>query len=50
MSRFKDQMWQKVATEMGISWSSAKTMAWQLGKRELEARATRANDALKHVL
>ncbi|KAF2245157.1 hypothetical protein BU26DRAFT_77733 [Trematosphaeria pertusa] len=38
-ARFKDQMWQKVATEMGIPWRSAESMHWQLGEREMSARA-----------
>lgn len=38
-SRFKDQMWQKVATEMGIPWRSAESMHWQLGEQEMNARA-----------
>ncbi|KAF3030325.1 hypothetical protein E8E12_000824 [Didymella heteroderae] len=37
--RFKDQMWQKVATEMGIPWRSAESMHWQLGEQEMSARA-----------
>jgi hypothetical protein len=36
---FKDQMWQKVATEMGIPWRSAESMHWQLGEQEISARA-----------
>jgi hypothetical protein len=36
---FKDQMWQKVATEMGIPWRSAESMHWQLGEEEMSARA-----------
>lgn len=36
---FKDQMWQKVATEMGIPWRSAESMHWQLGEQEMSARA-----------
>jgi hypothetical protein len=38
-NRFKDQMWQKVATEMGIPWRSAESMHWQLGEQEMSARA-----------
>ncbi|KAL5400097.1 hypothetical protein PMIN03_012577 [Paraphaeosphaeria minitans] len=38
-ARFKDQMWQKVATEMGIPWRSAESMHWQLGEQEMRARA-----------
>ncbi|KAL6154503.1 hypothetical protein ACJQWK_02084 [Exserohilum turcicum] len=38
-ARFKDQMWQKVATEMGIPWRSAESMHWQLGEQEMSARA-----------
>lgn len=39
LTRFKDQMWQKVATEMGIPWRSAESMHWQLGEQEMSARA-----------
>ncbi|KAF2241463.1 hypothetical protein BU26DRAFT_535379 [Trematosphaeria pertusa] len=38
-ARFKDQMWQKVATEMGIPWRLAKSMHWQLREQEMSARA-----------
>ncbi|CAG5190090.1 uncharacterized protein ALTATR162_LOCUS12127 [Alternaria atra] len=38
-ARFKDQMWQKVATAMGIPWRSAESMHWQLGEQEMSARA-----------
>ncbi|KAF2818176.1 hypothetical protein CC86DRAFT_309722 [Ophiobolus disseminans] len=38
-ARFKDQMWQMVATEMCIPWRSAETMHWQLGEQEMSARA-----------
>ncbi|KAF2118981.1 hypothetical protein BDV96DRAFT_488007, partial [Lophiotrema nucula] len=38
-ARFKDQMWQKVAGEMGIPWRSAESMHWQLGEQEMSARA-----------
>ncbi|KAF2711005.1 hypothetical protein K504DRAFT_376417 [Pleomassaria siparia CBS 279.74] len=38
-ARFKDQMWQKVASEMGIPWRSAESMHWQLGEQEMSARA-----------
>ncbi|KAF1352960.1 hypothetical protein EJ07DRAFT_168670 [Lizonia empirigonia] len=38
-ARFKDQMWQKVATQMGIPWRSAESMHWQLGEQEMSARA-----------
>jgi hypothetical protein len=37
--RLKDQMWQKVATEMGIPWRSVESMHWQLGEQEMSARA-----------
>ena len=37
--RFKNQMWQRVATEMGIPWRSAESMHWQLGEQEMSARA-----------
>ena len=39
LASFKDQMWQKVATEMGIPWRSAESMHWQLGEQEMSARA-----------
>ncbi|KAF2811669.1 uncharacterized protein BDZ99DRAFT_440567, partial [Mytilinidion resinicola] len=38
-ARFKDQMWQKVASEMQIPWRSAESMHWQLGEQEMSARA-----------
>ncbi|KAF2002509.1 hypothetical protein P154DRAFT_140188 [Amniculicola lignicola CBS 123094] len=38
-ARFKDQMWQKVASEMGIPWRSAESMHWQLGEQEMSSRA-----------
>jgi hypothetical protein len=37
--RFRDQMWQKVAIEMNIPWRSAESMHWQLGERDMSARA-----------
>ncbi|ORX92421.1 hypothetical protein BCR34DRAFT_500750 [Clohesyomyces aquaticus] len=37
-ARFKDQMWQEVATEMGIPWRSAESMHWQLGEQEMRSR------------
>ncbi|KAF2741934.1 hypothetical protein M011DRAFT_497815 [Sporormia fimetaria CBS 119925] len=38
-ARFKDQMWQSIASEMGIPWRSAESMHWQLGEQEMSARA-----------
>ncbi|KAF2023822.1 hypothetical protein EK21DRAFT_94588 [Setomelanomma holmii] len=38
-ARFKDQMWQNVATEMRITWRSAESMHWRLGEQEMSARA-----------
>ncbi|KAF3029176.1 hypothetical protein E8E12_000183 [Didymella heteroderae] len=38
-ARFKDKMWQEVATAMGIPWRSAESMHWQLGEQEMSARA-----------
>ena len=37
--RFKNQMWQRVATEMGVPWRSAESIHWQLGEQEMSARA-----------
>ncbi|OWY45891.1 MYB DNA-binding-like protein [Alternaria alternata] len=37
--RFKEQIWQPVATQMGIPWRSAEWMHWQLGEQEMSARA-----------
>ncbi|KAB2099988.1 hypothetical protein AG0111_0g11632 [Alternaria gaisen] len=37
--RFKEQIWQPVATQMGIPWRSAEWMHWQLGEQEMGARA-----------
>ncbi|ORY01912.1 hypothetical protein BCR34DRAFT_493531, partial [Clohesyomyces aquaticus] len=39
LGMLKDQMWQKVATEMGITCRSAESMHWQLGEQEMSARA-----------
>lgn len=39
LTSFKDQMWQKVANEMGVPWRSAESMHWQLGEQEISARA-----------
>lgn len=38
-SRFKEQMWQKVASEMGVPWRSAEAMHWTLGPEEIASRA-----------
>ncbi|OCL03290.1 hypothetical protein AOQ84DRAFT_303057 [Glonium stellatum] len=38
-ARFKDSMWQKVASEMQIPWRSAESMHWQLGEQEMSMRA-----------
>ncbi|PVH90928.1 hypothetical protein DM02DRAFT_472046, partial [Periconia macrospinosa] len=38
-ARFKEEMWQKVATEMGLPWRSAESMHWQLGEQEMGKRA-----------
>jgi hypothetical protein len=37
--RFKGQMWQMAAAEMGVPWWSAEFMHWQLGEQEMSARA-----------
>jgi hypothetical protein len=37
--RFKEEMWQKLATEMGTPWRSAESMHWQLGEQAMAARA-----------
>ncbi|OWY50692.1 MYB DNA-binding-like protein [Alternaria alternata] len=37
--RFKERIWQQVATEMGIPWRSAEWMHWQMGEQEIIARA-----------
>ncbi|KAF3031939.1 hypothetical protein E8E12_002269 [Didymella heteroderae] len=38
-ARLKDQMWQKVATEMGVPWRMAESLHWQLGENEMSERA-----------
>ncbi|KAI1561707.1 MYB DNA-binding domain containing protein [Pyrenophora tritici-repentis] len=38
-AQLKDQMWQKIATEMSVPWRSAESMHWQLGEQEMSARA-----------
>jgi hypothetical protein len=38
-TRFKNKMWQVVATKMGIGWQSAESMHWQLGEQEMDKRA-----------
>ncbi|KAF2752440.1 hypothetical protein EJ05DRAFT_419967, partial [Pseudovirgaria hyperparasitica] len=37
--RFKEAMWQKVASEMGVPWRSAEAMHWTLGPDEIAQRA-----------
>ena len=44
--RFKDQMWEKVAKEMGIPWRAAEAMHWQLGEHDM---AQRANAPIFHL-
>jgi hypothetical protein len=36
---FKEQMWQLVATEMGIPWQSAELMHWELGEQGMNTCA-----------
>jgi len=38
-ARHREELWQKVATEMGIPWRSAESMHWQLGEQKMRARA-----------
>ncbi|KAH7082106.1 hypothetical protein FB567DRAFT_630541 [Paraphoma chrysanthemicola] len=38
-ARYKDQMWQIIASELKIPWRSAESMHWMLGEVELTARA-----------
>lgn len=38
-SRFKPEMWAKVAEEMGVPWRAAEAMHWQLGEAEMARRA-----------
>jgi hypothetical protein len=38
-SRFKAEMWSKVAEEMAIPWRAAEAMHWQLGEQEMARRA-----------
>ncbi|OTB04280.1 hypothetical protein M426DRAFT_155523 [Hypoxylon sp. CI-4A] len=37
--RFKQEMWYKVADEMGIPWRAAEAMHWQLGEQDIARRA-----------
>ncbi|KAF1965720.1 hypothetical protein BU23DRAFT_435760, partial [Bimuria novae-zelandiae CBS 107.79] len=37
-ARFKAQMWQEVAKEMGIPWRLAERMHWELGEQAMSAR------------
>lgn len=39
ISRFKAEMWSKVAEEMAIPWRAAEAMHWQLGEQEMARRA-----------
>ena len=38
-SRFKPEMWQKVAEEMQVPWRAAEAMHWQLGEHDMARRA-----------
>ena len=38
-SRFKPEMWAKVAEEMAVPWRAAEAMHWQLGEAEMARRA-----------
>ncbi|KAA8896796.1 hypothetical protein FN846DRAFT_270929 [Sphaerosporella brunnea] len=37
--RFKADMWQMIAKEMGIPWRAAEAMHWQLGEQDMAHRA-----------
>lgn len=37
--RFKPEMWQVIAGEMGIPWRAAEAMHWQLGEKDMAHRA-----------
>ena len=39
VTRFKPEMWAKVAEEMAIPWRAAEAMHWQLGEQEMARRA-----------
>src|SRR5271154_637393 len=38
-SRFKADMWSKIAEEMSIPWRAAEAMHWQMGEQEMARRA-----------
>ncbi|KAF2845009.1 hypothetical protein T440DRAFT_511846 [Plenodomus tracheiphilus IPT5] len=38
-NRIKERMWQEAATELGIPWRLAERMHWELGEKEMDARA-----------
>jgi hypothetical protein len=38
-SRFKADMWAKIATEMTLPWRAAEAMHWQMGEHEMAHRA-----------
>lgn len=39
LSRFKQEMWSKVAEEMAVPWRAAEAMHWQLGENDMARRA-----------
>jgi hypothetical protein len=39
LSRFKPEMWSKVAEEMAVPWRAAEAMHWQLGENDMARRA-----------
>jgi hypothetical protein len=39
ISRFKQEMWSKIAEEMAIPWRAAEAMHWQLGEQDMARRA-----------
>ena len=38
-SRFKQDMWSKIAEEMTLPWRAAEAMHWQMGEQEMACRA-----------
>jgi hypothetical protein len=46
ISRFKKDMWEKIAKEMQCPWRAAEAMHWQLGEHEM---ANRANVSVFHL-
>jgi Myb-like DNA-binding domain len=38
-SRFKQDMWSKIAEEMTLPWRAAEAMHWQMGEQEMARRA-----------